>query len=112
MFRALLTVIPPRSPDGLSTPSRMDPPISASLSASPAHSAHTSPKPELQPVDLAVEASGVFSTSVGASTKKTLAKWHVTSPQEIVENMLELVNGFGGDERDGNDQTVHAKSSL
>ncbi len=92
MFRALNTVIPSSPPNGLTTPSRMEPPISASLSASPAPSAHTSPKPELQPVDLAVDASGVFSTSVGSSTKKTLAKWHVTSPQEIVESMLALVN--------------------
>jgi len=92
MFRALLSVMPSSSPSGLSTPNRMEPPISASLSATPAHSAPASPIPELQPVDLAVDASGVFSTSVGSSTKKTLAIWHVTSPQEVVESMLTLVN--------------------
>ncbi|KAF8343102.1 trehalose-6-phosphate phosphatase [Cantharellus anzutake] len=92
MFRALQIVIPQFSPNGASTPNRMEPPISASLSASPAHSANTSPKPELQPVDLLADPTCVFSTSVGPSTKKTLAKWHVTTPQEIVESILEALD--------------------
>lgn len=43
------------------------------------------------PVDLAIERDAVFTTAVGHSSKRTLAVWHVTTPQEIVEHMLELV---------------------
>ncbi|TDL22752.1 trehalose-6-phosphate phosphatase [Rickenella mellea] len=44
------------------------------------------------PKTLAISPEGVFSTAVGASSKKTLAQWHVTTPQEVVESMLDLVN--------------------
>ena len=44
------------------------------------------------PVELAITHEGVYSTAVGASSKKTLASWHVTTPHEVVEHMLELVN--------------------
>ena len=45
------------------------------------------------PVELLISPDGVFSTAVGASSKKTLARWHVTSPAEVVEAMLALVEG-------------------
>ena len=44
------------------------------------------------PVELAIRPEGVFSTAVGSGSKKTLASWHVTSPHEVVESMLDLVN--------------------
>jgi len=46
----------------------------------------------LKPVQLAMPVDGVFSTTVGASSKKTLARWHVTSPYAIVESVLALVD--------------------
>ncbi|KDQ58349.1 glycosyltransferase family 20 protein [Jaapia argillacea MUCL 33604] len=62
----------------------MEPPLAVTLAAEGA-----TPKPG--PVDLAITRETIFTTAVGHSTKKTLAKWHVTSPQEVVENMLHLV---------------------
>ena len=42
-------------------------------------------------VPLAIQPEAIFTTAVGHSSKRTLARWHVTTPQEIVEHMLELV---------------------
>ncbi|KAJ3507777.1 hypothetical protein NLJ89_g6115 [Agrocybe chaxingu] len=47
--------------------------------------------PNAKPVELAIRPEAVFTTAVGHSSKRTLASWHVTTPQEIVEHMLELV---------------------
>jgi len=47
--------------------------------------------PNAAPVDLAIKNEAVFTTAVGHSSKRTLASWHVTTPQEIVEHMLSLV---------------------
>ncbi|KAJ6470470.1 glycosyltransferase family 20-domain-containing protein [Mycena sanguinolenta] len=43
------------------------------------------------PVELAIKPDCVFTTAVGHSSKRTLASWHVTTPQEIVGHMLGLV---------------------
>ncbi|KAJ7635051.1 trehalose 6-phosphate phosphatase [Roridomyces roridus] len=43
------------------------------------------------PVELAIKPDCVFTTAVGHSSKRTLASWHVTTPQEIVDHMLGLV---------------------
>ncbi|KAK7462851.1 hypothetical protein VKT23_007427 [Stygiomarasmius scandens] len=43
------------------------------------------------PVDLAISPDAIFTTAVGHSSKRTLASWHVTTPQEVVEHMLEMV---------------------
>ncbi|KAJ7701179.1 glycosyltransferase family 20 protein [Mycena rosella] len=43
------------------------------------------------PVELAIAPDCVFTTAVGHSSKRTLASWHVTAPQEIVDHMLGLV---------------------
>lgn len=53
------------------------------------------PDGKLPAVELALHPDGVFSTAVGSSSKKTLARWHVTSPQEVVEAMLGLAKGEG-----------------
>ena len=42
-------------------------------------------------VPLSISSEAIFSTAVGHSSKRTLARWHVTTPQEIVEHMLDLV---------------------
>lgn len=61
------------------------------------------------PKELAIRPEGVFSTAVGSSNKKTLASWHVTSPFEVVDHMLELVNGPSPA---GDAESAEAKSSL
>ena len=72
----------------------MEPPLSVTLVEKSADT----PKP----VDLAVTSDDVFTTAVGHTGKRTLASWHVTTPAEVIENMLTLVNG----------ESAEAKSSL
>lgn len=43
------------------------------------------------PVELAIERNAVFTTAVGHSSKHTLTVWHVTTPEEGVEDMIGLV---------------------
>jgi len=78
MFRSLLF-------EAGTTPITMEAPVSV-----------TAVKPSAEeipskPVELALSRDAVFSTTVGTSSKKTLAGWHVTSPAEVVEAMLTLV---------------------
>lgn len=89
MFRALGTSVPNATTSD--TPARLNAPISAALTRRVDES-------ELPPVDLAIDPSGIFSTSVGSSSKKTLASWHVTSPDEIVDAILEIAATDGADE--------------
>lgn len=49
----------------------------------------------LKSVDLAISPENIFTTAVGRAGKRTLASWHVTTPAEIIEHMLYLVNGVG-----------------
>lgn len=77
MFRALL-LFPPSS-IGKAT---MEPPMSVML---------VDNTKEHSDVELAVSPEGVFTTAVGHSSKRTLASWHVTTPEEVVEHMLFLV---------------------
>jgi trehalose 6-phosphate synthase/phosphatase len=78
MFRAL-TLFPTTG----TTKAILDAPLSVTLID--ANSEHA------PPVELAITPECVFTTAVGQ--KKTLANWHVTTPQEIVEHMLGLVGG-------------------
>ena len=48
-------------------------------------------KEDAPAVPLSIQSEAIFTTAVGHSSKRTLAKWHVTTPQEIVEHMLDLV---------------------
>jgi trehalose 6-phosphate synthase/phosphatase len=77
MFRALL-LFPPSS-TGKTT---MEPPLSVTL---------VDNTKEHGDVELAVSPEAVFTTAVGHSSKRTLASWHVTTPEEVVEHMLYLV---------------------
>lgn len=43
------------------------------------------------PIKLDISPDAVFTTAVGHSSKRTLASWHVTTSQEVVEHLLELV---------------------
>ena len=47
--------------------------------------------PNAKPVELDIKHEAIFTTAVGHSSKRTLASWHVTTPQEIIEHMLGLV---------------------
>lgn len=76
MFRALL-LFPPGT-----TKATLEPPLSVTLIDPDSDS--------LPAVDLAISPSAIFTTAVGHSGKRTLASWHVTTPQEIVEHMLEI----------------------
>jgi trehalose 6-phosphate synthase/phosphatase len=78
MFRSLLFI-------GHGDTIMMQPPASAA-SVDPDNGS------DLQPVKLQIATPGIFSTTVGASNKKTLARWHVTSPNEIIDAMLSLVD--------------------
>ncbi|KAH7887163.1 glycosyltransferase family 20 protein [Phlebopus sp. FC_14] len=76
MFRALHLF--PSSPSGKAT---MEPPLSVTLVD----------KGMLPDIELAVQPEAIFTTAVGHSSKRTLASWHVTTPEEVVEHMLYLV---------------------
>lgn len=95
MFRAL-SLFPPGT-----TKATLDAPISVTLidgndtPPSPSTPAESS-ESTFPAVDLAVQKDAVFTTAVGHSSKRTLASWHVTTPQEIVEHMLDLVHDIQG----------------
>jgi trehalose 6-phosphate synthase/phosphatase len=95
MFRALLLFQDPTSPKTASAggaPPRvlMEPPLSVTLLAG------KDAQNQFAPVELALEREAVFATAVGHSSKRTLATWHVTTPEEVVEHMLYLV-GLNGE---------------
>lgn len=62
----------------------MEPPLSVTLLADKEST-------KFEPVELAIERDAVFTTAVGHSSKRTLAVWHVTTPEEVVDHMLHLV---------------------
>ncbi|KAG2008808.1 trehalose-6-phosphate phosphatase, variant 3 [Coprinopsis cinerea AmutBmut pab1-1] len=69
------------------------------------------------PVDLAIKPEAVFTTAVGHSSKRTLAVWHVTTPQEVVDHMLGLVNGptpqgEGQEGQEGEKEEGEVKANL
>lgn len=76
MFRALLLFPPGTSKTSLEAP------LSVTMIDGP------SPAKALD-----IEPQAVFTTAVGHSSKRTLASWHVTTPQEVVDHMLDLVHG-------------------
>ncbi|PSS37445.1 hypothetical protein PHLCEN_2v652 [Hermanssonia centrifuga] len=78
MFRALLIF------QGETTKAVMEPPLSVTLLAKESSE-------KFEAVELAIEREAVFTTAVGHSSKRTLAVWHVTTPEEVVEHMLHLV---------------------
>lgn len=76
MFRALLLF------QGDDKQVTMEPPLSVTLLAQ---------GQKYDPVELAITRDAVFTTAVGHSNKRTLAVWHVTTPEEVVEHMLHLI---------------------
>ncbi|KXN84045.1 Trehalose-phosphatase [Leucoagaricus sp. SymC.cos] len=84
MFRALLLFQPGQN--GQKTYPRFEAPLSVTLIDSK----------DAPPVELSIKQEAIFTTAVGHSSKRTLATWHVTTPQEIVEHMLDLVMPVAG----------------
>lgn len=84
MFRSLRTIFPPGGPrDG--EPVTMKPPVGVTATLEPN-------EVDLLPeVNLKIRPSGVFSITVGPSAKKTLAGWHVTTPDEVVDSIEHLL---------------------
>lgn len=46
--------------------------------------------------ELALTRSGIFTTAVGAKGRKTVAKWHLDGPYNVVD-VLALMAGLGGE---------------
>ncbi|OCF36567.1 trehalose-phosphatase [Kwoniella heveanensis CBS 569] len=85
MFRALRVVFPP---GGLTDPSAkviMKPPVAVTSTLDAEEVA------ELQDAELSIRPDEVFATTVGPPAKKTLAGWHVTCPEEVVEALETLL---------------------
>lgn len=77
-------------------PYTMDPPLSVSLVDAAAEGGKSREHPR---VELQLSPDDLFTTAVGHPTKRTLAKWHVTSPIEVVTELLNLASAWsGGDE--------------
>lgn len=84
MFRALRQVFPAGGvQQGQNVILR--PPVAITSTLDPEDAA------ELEDVELKVRPEAVFSTTVGPPAKKTLAQWHVTAPEEVVEAMETLL---------------------
>jgi len=66
-----------------SLPLTMEPPLSVSLISPENSQEHPSVELQLTPED-------IFTTAVGHPSKRTLAKWHVTSPLEVIAELLTL----------------------
>lgn len=86
MFRSLRTIFPP---GGIThgAPVILRPPVAVTSSLEPEEIA------ELPDVELKVTPDKIFATTVGPPAKKTLAGWHVTSPEEVVDAIEHLVEG-------------------
>lgn len=84
MFRALRTVFPPGGVVD-NNPVVMKPPVAVTSALEPEEVA------ELPDVELSIRTKGVFATTVGPPAKRTLAGWHVTCPEEVVEALESLL---------------------
>lgn len=84
MFRSLRTMFPPGGPrDG--EPVVMKPPVGVTATLEPEEAE------QLPEVELKIRPTGVFAITVGPSAKKTLAGWHVTTPEEVVDSVEHLL---------------------
>ncbi|KAK6902917.1 trehalose-phosphatase [Kwoniella mangroviensis CBS 8507] len=84
MFRSLRTVFPPGGIHS-NDPIIMKPPVAVTSTLDPEEVA------ELKDVELHIRPDEIFATTVGPPAKKTLAAWHVTCPEEVVEALETLL---------------------
>ncbi len=85
MYSSIRSVFPPggvKTPDQVIT---MDPPAAVLLGMDEVDAE------KLQDVEIKIRPENVFMTSVGPPAKKTLAGWHVTTPEEVVTAMESVV---------------------
>ncbi|KAJ6470395.1 trehalose-phosphatase-domain-containing protein [Mycena sanguinolenta] len=85
MFRALILF------GTAATKATMEAPLSVTLLDEDSSKGSPNGSGTATPVELAIKPDCEFTTAVGHSSKRTLASWHVTTPQEIVDHMLGLV---------------------
>lgn len=85
MFRSLRTLFPPGGPTD--EPTVLHPPVAITSVLEPEEA------DELPDVHLSIRPDHIFATTVGPPAKKTLASWHVTCPEEVVDAMESLVDG-------------------
>ncbi len=84
MFRSLRTIFPPGGIHN-DEPLILKPPVALTSSMDPEDAE------ELPDVVLSITPDHIFSTTVGPPAKKTLAGWHVTCPEEVVDAMEHLL---------------------
>lgn len=85
MFRSLRGIFPPGGPRE-DEPVTMKPPVGVTSVLEPEEI-------ELLPeVEMQIRPEGVFATTVGPAAKKTLAQWHVTCPEEVVDALEQLLD--------------------
>lgn len=84
MFRSLRTIFPPGGVHS-GQPVILRPPVAVTSTLDPEEAA------DLPDVELKVLPDAIFSTTVGPPAKKTLAGWHVTCPEEMVESLEHLL---------------------
>jgi trehalose 6-phosphate synthase/phosphatase len=85
MFRSLRSIFPPGGPVA-DEPLILKPPVAITSSMEPEEAA------EMPDVELKIKPQMIFSTTVGPPAKKTLAGWHVTCPEEVVDAMESLLD--------------------
>lgn len=83
MFRSLRTIFPAGANSGDKVV--LAPPVAITAALDPEDAE------ELPDVTLNVTPDDIFSTTVGPPAKKTLAGWHVTCPEEVVEALEHLL---------------------
>ena len=86
MFRSLRSIFPPGGPQD-NEPVILKPPVAITSSMDEEDA------DELPDVQLKVRPEKIFSTTVGPPAKKTLAGWHVTCPEEVVDALEHLLEG-------------------
>ncbi|KAG6327748.1 hypothetical protein ID866_11341 [Astraeus odoratus] len=104
MFRALLLF-----PTSLSGKATMEAPLSVTLASGKGSES------EEPPVELAILPEDIYTTAVGHSSKRTLAGWHVTTPEEVIDHMLYVVgekNLSAGTPESTESGSGESKSSL
>jgi trehalose 6-phosphate synthase/phosphatase len=87
MFRSLRTIFPPGGPTE-NEPTVLKPPVAITSALEPEEA------DELPDVTLAITPDSIFATTVGPPAKKTLAGWHVTCPEEVVEAEVRAEEGM------------------
>jgi trehalose 6-phosphate synthase/phosphatase len=84
MFRALRTVFPSGGPVG-DEPVILAAPVAVTSALDPEDA------DEKEDVELKIRPENIFATTVGPPAKKTLAGWHVTCPEEVVDALEHLL---------------------